>query len=226
MKKIFALILSLTLCFSLTGCGSPSPTKVTTTFLEAVKAQDVASVEKVYLGNSDDVNASDEIVDEDDSEEPKTETEQKLWDTINEKLFVFDYDVANEVIDGDKATVDVTITTYDLGMATTSALGEYMSQAIGLAFAGASEEQMENLSMTLFIDKISALTEKNYTKTVKVHLEKVDDQWKLSKFSDDEPIVDALSGGMQSALDNFSEAFDETEDTEIEENTEIEYDAE
>ena len=220
MKKIIALILSLTLCFSLTGCGSPSPTKVTTTFLEAVKAQDAASVEKVYLGDPDDVNASGEIVDEEESKEVETETEQKLFTTLEEKLFSFDYEVSNEVIDGDKATVDVTITTYDMGMATTSALGEYMSQAIGLAFAGASEEQMENLSMKLFLDKISALTEKDYTKTVKVHLEKVDDEWRLSKFSDDEPIVDALSGGMQSAFNNFSEAFDETEDTETE------YDAE
>lgn len=220
MKKIIALILSLTLCFSLTGCGSPSPTKITTTFLDAVKAQDAASVEKVYLGDSDDVNTSDEIVDEDTSEESETEIEQKLGTAMEEKLFAFDYEVSNEVIDGDKATVDVTITTYDMGMATTSALGEYMSQAIGLAFAGASEEQMENLSMKLFLDKISALTEKDYTKTVKVHLEKVDDEWRLSKFSDDEPIVDALSGGMQSAVNNFSEAFDETEDTETE------YDAE
>lgn len=205
MKKVCTTALLLTLCLTLVGCSSPSPTSIAEDFLTATKAQDVESIKAVYLGDAEDLNPI-----QDDEEEPTEDEDENnpLTQAVEEKMWAFDYVVSNEKIDGNTATVDVEITTYDLGTATTAGLGDYVSQGIGMAFAGATDEQMENLLYTSLANQYNEVTEKNYNKTVQLKLEQTDDGWKVSEFDDDEPIVDAMNGGMASAFNNFTEAWE------------------
>ncbi len=202
MKKIVTLILAFVICFALVSCGSPSPTDVTDSFLKAVKAQDAEEMAKVYAG--DDFKVLD-----DDGEEK--EVLGALEKSIMTKFFDFEYKIANEKIDGDKAKVDVTFKTYKMGNAFTAFIGEYFSQALGLAFSGASDKQVEELAETLFTEQLDKLTKKDYTKTVSVSLEKVDDQWKISEFDEESDVLNAMSGGLIEAINNTSNAFNDAE---------------
>ncbi|SCK01998.1 Uncharacterised protein [uncultured Eubacterium sp.] len=202
MKKIVTLILAFVICFALVSCGSPSPTDVTDSFLKAVKAQDAEEMAKVYAG--DDFKVLD-----DDGEEK--EVLGALEKSIMTKFFDFEYKIANEKIDGDKAKVDVTFKTYKMGNAFTAFIGEYFSQALGLAFSGASDKQVEELAETLFTEQLDKLTKKDYTKTVSVSLEKVDDQWKISELDEESDVLNAMSGGLIEAINNTSNAFNDAE---------------
>lgn len=202
MKKIVTLILAFVICFALVSCGSPSPTDVTDSFLKAVKAQDAEEMAKVYAG--DDFKVLD-----DDGEDK--EVLGALEKSIMTKFFDFEYKIANEKIDGDKAKVDVTFKTYKMGNAFTAFIGEYFSQALGLAFSGASDKQVEELAETLFTEQLDKLTKKDYTKTVSVSLEKVDDQWKISEFDEESDVLNAMSGGLIEAINNTSNAFNDAE---------------
>lgn len=202
MKKIVTLILAFVICFALVSCGSPSPTDVTDSFLKAVKAQDAEEMAKVYAG--DDFKVLD-----DDGEDK--EVLGALEKSIMTKFFDFEYKIANEKIDGDKAKVDVTFKAYKMGNAFTAFIGEYFSQALGLAFSGASDKQVEELAETLFTEQLDKLTKKDYTKTVSVSLEKVDDQWKISEFDEESDVLNAMSGGLIEAINNTSNAFNDAE---------------
>lgn len=202
MKKIVTLILAFVICFAFVSCGSPSPTDVTDSFLKAVKAQDAEEMAKVYAG--DDFKVLD-----DDGEDK--EVLGALEKSIMTKFFDFEYKIANEKIDGDKAKVDVTFKTYKMGNAFTAFIGEYFSQALGLAFSGASDKQVEELAETLFTEQLDKLTKKDYTKTVSVSLEKVDDQWKISEFDEESDVLNAMSGGLIEAINNTSNAFNDAE---------------
>lgn len=232
MKKLFASMLIVSMGLLFVGCNSASPTDVAESFLQAVKTGDNAALQASYAGTIEepaegeeeispasnllselDVMSEDSSDESNESTEETTEEVEALQTMMNEKLSGFDYTLSNESIDGDKATVDVAITTYDLGSATTTALGEYLQQAIGLAFAGASEEYMSNLLNDLLADNYEAVTEKDYTKTVSLNLIKVDGEWKVAEVNDNQEAVDAMFGGMISAFDDFQNAFDEDDTT-------------
>ncbi len=202
MKKTITLFLAFVLCFAFVSCGSTSPTDVTDSFLKAVKAQDAEEMAKVYAG--DDFK----LLDHDDENEEMADALEK---SIMTKFFDFEYKIANEKIDGDKAKVDVTFKTYKMGSAFTAFIGEYFSQALGLAFSGASDEQAEELAETLFTEQLDKLTKKDYTKTVSLSLEKVDGQWKVSELDEESDVLNAMSGGLIEAINNTSNAFDDAE---------------
>ncbi len=93
------------------------------------------------------------------------------------KMLDFDYELSNEQIDGDKATVDVKITTYSIGDAFTAFFSDYMSQALILAFSDASEEELDSLATTILSGKLADLTEQKYEKTATLSLSMKDDKW-------------------------------------------------
>ncbi len=99
---------------------------------------------------------------------------------------------------------------YELGSAFTLFMGEYISQAFGLALAGSSEEQMEEPAINIFEEKFKELEEKDYHETVKLHLEKTDEGWKVSEIDEDSPFLNAVSGGMLNAVKEISESFGES----------------
>ena len=242
MKKLIAgaLVLAMTIAFA--GCGSASPTDVAESFLQAIKANDTGALQGVYAGTLEETEEGEEEItasanllsqldsindDSDDSEateeesttEAETDTEEAVEDedifttVLEDKLTAFDYTLSNEVIDGDKASVDVTVTTYDLGAATRTALGEYLQQAIGLAFAGASEEYMTELLNDTLKDNYEPLTEKEFEETVTLNLVKVDDEWKVADANENEEAIDGLFGGLISAFTDFENAFSGSDET-------------
>ena len=141
-KKLLFVLAAVTIIMTFSACGAPGPTETADTFMTAIKEKDAETVKSVYAGKTFD------LLQETDKESDDA-FEGTLDDTLAEKIFDFDYKLSDEKIDGDKATVKVSITTYDLGGAIEDFVSEYLTQAITLSFSGTSDKQIEKLSETL-----------------------------------------------------------------------------
>ena len=203
-KKLCSLLLILALVLSFSACSTPSPTEVTTAFLQAVKEQNTEDMTGLYAEGS--WSLSEEAGEEADLEEDD-ELSQYSMDEVFPKLSEFDYEVLEEKIDGEKATVDVKITTYNLGDTFTAFVGEYLAQALTLAFSEADEDAIAALGASLFKEKAADM-EKTYTETVSIPLSQVDGAWVVDEIGEESPLINALTGGLIDALDTLENSFE------------------
>ena len=203
-KKLCSLLLILALVLSFSACSTPSPTEVTTAFLQAVKEQNTEDMADLYAEGS--WSLSEEAGEEADLEEDD-ELSQYFVDEVFPKLLEFDYEVLEEKIDGEKAAVDVKITTYNLGDTFTAFVGEYLTQAFALAFSDADEDAITALGTSLFKEK-AAVMEKTYTETVSIPLSQVDGAWVVDEIDEESPLINALTGGLIDALDTLENSFE------------------
>ena len=204
-KKILSIVLVLGLVFSLCACGGPTPTSTVETFLDAVKVQDTETIKTVYedeefsfIGEMD--------LESEDSTQPQTD--KVLNEKMLPKLLEFDYTVSNEQIKEDKATVDITVTTYNFGPAMTSFFGSYMTQAFALIFDDNAEAKLDKIGADLLTSEIDKLTEKNCEKTATITLTATEDGWVIDEIDDEGKVLDALTGGIVSSLQAIDEAFE------------------
>ncbi|WP_130862162.1 DUF4878 domain-containing protein [Bacilliculturomica massiliensis] len=194
MKKLFAVLLAAAMCFALFACGSdPTPSDVVKSYLDAVKAQDQEAIAKVYAGE-----AKDALFDAGDLGE-EDEMSEAFDKSMGDKFAAFEYTVKDEKVDGDKATVNVTLKTYNFGEVFSAAIEEYMSQAIALLFSDASEEEMDALMEKIFTEKLEAAS-LDYESDAAIDLTKTDEGWKIDKFGDDSDFLNAVSGGLADYL--------------------------
>lgn len=201
MKKVLVIVLVIAMSAALFGCGSASPSDVVDTYLRALKAQDTDAIAKVYSGDS----GTDLISDVADSEEFPEEISSDFTDMI----LSFDYTLANEQINGDTATVEVTIDTYDFGSMFKSVIGDYFTKAFAMAFSGASEDEIEQVLIDLFTEKLAEMKEgeHDFEATATLSLSKVDGEWKIDAIDDESDFLDYLTGGIVSALADISDSF-------------------
>lgn len=203
-KKIIAILTLIIMTISLCACGGPTPTETVDTFLNGIKAQDNETVKSVY--SDDEFNFAENL---DLDEEDGTELNKVFSDKLFPMLMEFEYTLSNEVIDNDKATVDVTIKTYNFGNAFSSFFSNYLTQAFAMAFNNASEEDMDKLGADLLSKELNNLTEMNTEKTTTVHLSATEDGWIIDKLDEKDEFYDALTGGMVSTLETLNESFDD-----------------
>lgn len=207
MKKfapVLAAALVACLCLVLLpACSSPSPTDVVKTSLDAVKAQDAEALAENYAGDASafqqELNSSADAL----NSEGMTDEQKAVAETFMQKMYDFDYTVGEETIDGDKATVKVTITSYDMGTAFEKAMSTYIEKAFAQALGGASQDSLEAMLYDELNKELGALTEKGHTADVDMTLTKVDGKWQLDEFSDD--AADAFSGGLLGTINGINE---------------------
>lgn len=200
MKKLYSLILLTVLIFTLLSCGAnPSPTEVTDKFLSAIKSQD-GSISSYYSGEVDNDNS---LLDLPDSFDDATDS------LLAEKFTSFEYEISNEVIDDNKATVDVTITTYNIGEAYAQAISEYIQNAFSMVFSGASDEEIEQLMNDALIKNITDASF-DYTTTVTVSLTNDEESgWMVDDFETNTALLNSISGGLIEKLSDIASSFNE-----------------
>ena len=207
-KKLLVITLVMAMLAALSACGPkiPTPTETADTFLTAMKAQDSEALATVYAGG--DIDLLDKAAEADDSGEVNEDSGlTKVYEEqMVPKMLDFDYELSNEQIDGDKATVDVKITTYRIGDAFTAFFRDYLSQALVLAFSDASEEDLDGLATTILSGKLADLTDKSFEKTATLSLSMKDDKWVVDEVQTGDDIVDALTGGLVTAFSNMEDA--------------------
>lgn len=206
MKKRLVLFFSLTglILFIFAGCGAsgPSPTETTDAFLKGIQSGDDSAVNSVYAPGDFQMSS---VLDVDGTEE--IDQDELIAKTLLTKMQEFEYELSNEQINEDKATVDVKITTYPFGTAVTEAMTDYIGQAFALAFSDPSDEQLEKLFETVFTPKIEALSEKSYSQTVTIGLTSIDGVWKVDGIEEDSDFINALSGNLIKSMENLEEVY-------------------
>lgn len=213
-RKLLVITAIMVMMAVLSGCGSkiPTPTETTDSFLQALKSQDAEAIASVYDGTDVDLleAASDSAEDNEtdgDSETTDTGLEAVYEEQMLPKMLDFDYELSNEQIEGDKATVDVKITTYRIGDAFTAFFSDYISQAFMLAFSDASEEDLDALATTILSGKLADLSEKTYEKTATLSLSMKDDKWVVDNIEDSDEFLDAITGGLVTSMKAMTDAF-------------------
>lgn len=167
MKKVSILLLALCLIF-MTACGTASPTDALKADLENAKS------------------SPDEIIGQLGEDGFGEEATQALVD----KVLEFDYQLGEEKIDGDKATVETTITTYPFGEIFTSIVGDFVTQAF--ANPDMTDDDASALLDQLLMDALDK-ADKTYSKTITIELSQEDGEWVVQE-SDE--MSNALTGGM------------------------------
>ena len=209
-RKYCAFLLIALLLIGLTGCGGgQTPTDVTKQFLDAIKSKDSKKIEKVYAGKELEIvnNGLTDLTGEKAEESTETSFDEENSKLFEEKLLSFDYEMSNEKIEDNKATVDVSITTYKIGDAFTNILSNYIQEAFALAFSGALKEEINKVMNSCFKDEFEKLEKKEFQKTATVSLTKGDDGWTVDEIEDDSEFMDAITGGMVSIVKGWGDAF-------------------
>jgi len=213
MKRVIAVVAAcvLAMAFALTGCSmGPSPTDVTKGALDALKAQDTEALQSYVSGSPEDFGV-DSLATGFAGTEGKEQTDAQK--AFGEKFLAvacdFDYEMGAEKIDGDTATVDVTITSHDMVPIVQAAFEEYLTEAFAMAFEGASKDEMSDLFAQIFTKKLDPDAEKTHVATTTFNLSKVDGQWKLDKLSEDN--ADCILGGLLGTFNSLNSSLNGTQ---------------
>lgn len=200
IKSIIATILALVLLLSLTGCGEikKAETAVNGMFT-AFKNTDIEAAAK-YV-DVDEINAS-----EDSSDSISTELVMK---TIFNKL---DYKIiSSEKVDDTTVKVKTEITVTDMK----PVLGEFFTNAMQYAFSTAfsnpqpTEEETNKRMEEMFIESASKEDLATVTNEVDITVAKTENnEWKVKS---DDTFADALLGGLITAGEELSKAFENQE---------------
>ena len=200
IKSITAAILALVLLLSLTGCGEikKAETAVNGMFT-AFKNTDIEAAAK-YV-DVDEINAS-----EDSSDSISTELVMK---TIFNKL---DYKIiSSEKVDDTTVKVKTEITVTDMK----PVLGEFFTNAMQYAFSTAfsnpqpTEEETNKKMEEMFIESASKEDLATVTNEVDITVVKTENnEWKVKS---DDTFADALLGGLITAGEELSKAFENQE---------------
>lgn len=119
---------------------------------------------------------------------------QKEYKELVEKIQDFDYEVKDEKVDGDAATVKVQITTYNFG----TAYKEMYQQVVKDTNSGklTSKTDLNDYIYKMMFNKMNALTKKDYKKTVSIQCTKNEDgDWETDVDTNSD-LKDAMLGGI------------------------------
>jgi hypothetical protein len=197
-KTLLSLLMVLLFIGSLSACTPQAkPEDTITTFLDAFKNKQVIDYAGLFDGD-----VSDMTSDPFDSPETPSEISTKMMELI----LSYDYEIKETMIseDGLSATVSVEFTTVNLGFVFTSFMTKYIAKAFEMAFSGATEEEMTQLSVTLFLEEANKATKDKVT-TVDVKMVKVDKKWFIQGGEANLDLFDGLMGGLISTLKDMDQ---------------------
>ena len=179
MKKIYIYVIStlllLSACFPTRGPSSP-PAEAVATFLAYVKAGEYTGANNLVLG----------------------ELPLKLYEIEEGHQLIFknlSYEDITEEINGNQATVSLTISNLDFAAVMEEVFNEAFFNWI---FMDITDQELEDKMDALLIERMGADTVPLISQQVTVTLEIYNDQWKIIA---DPTFADAVSGGLISVTE-------------------------
>ena len=172
-----------------------SPSRVTEEFLSAIKKDDIGQLKKVYSGSS---SAFSLIEDKAKSD--------SLTKMMIEMLEDFDYQVKNEKVNGNKASVTVTIKTYAMGDVVSNLISDVQDNPT--EYVGYSSDDFEKDIYKAF-SKLKKENKKSYSKNLVINLTKTNGKWQVNDFNDDDldVILNAVTGNFNSAISEANNGY-------------------
>lgn len=184
MKVRRVSFVALGLAFFLAGCAwfGASPTTVSQNFLAAVQKFDPEEARKWTEAQDSTKN---------NLLNPTDPASEEMAKSLLTKMT---FELGEERINGDKATVSAKITSLDLGRIMTNSMKDLFSMALAQSLANDPPSEQQNQAMAQRI-LINAMNDSNAPKTtsdVKINLVKTKDGWKIA--SDNKDLFSALMG--------------------------------
>lgn len=199
MKRVLSSVLVLLIIISGLGACSAKPKPETTllTFLESYKAQETMDYSTLFDAE---VPSTMSVNPFEDSTTPS-----EITNKMTELILSYEVEVLDSVIakDGQSAVVTVQFTTVNIGLVFTTYMMNYMAKAFELAFSGASEEQLNQVGIDLFLEAANGAVKDKVSK-VDIEMVFVDKAWRIHLEEGDTALFDAMMGGLISTLKDFN----------------------
>ena len=195
MKKISTILLCLLIVTVLCACGaSAKPDSVVKTFSEAMKKTDLEGMANTVHGNAYDTSVL-ELTDE---------ISVQLFEYMKSENTKMTYTIDKSAVDGDRGTVDVTYRYSDASPIVEATMGEYLSRAMSLAFGGASEDEMGELFMKLFMENAKTVSPVQAESTVTFSCVKAGSTWEIEDVPDE--VTNILTCNMVNSFDSLGDS--------------------
>lgn len=174
MKKVLIAVLSLLLLFDLCACSSTStPKGATESFMKALKNGDTKTIQKIYLGDSDEArmiaNYANNIL--------NSNAFSELSTYLDKDLLGFDYEVIDVEENGDEAIAHVKITCEDWETISKDFTIEMAPNLLGMLLNGANEKKIENEIQKFIKEERKTVPDKEFE--IAIRLIKEDKEWKV-----------------------------------------------
>ena len=195
MKKARIALLCLLIVTVLCACGaSAKPDSVVKTFSEAMKKTDLEGMANTVQGNAYDTSVL-ELTDE---------ISVQLFEYMRSENTKMTYTIDKSAVDGDRGTVDVTYRYSDASPIVEATMGEYLSRAMTLAFGGASEDEMGELFMKLFMENAKTVSPVQAESTVTFSCVKAGSTWEIEDVPDE--VTNILTCNMVNSFDSLRDS--------------------
>lgn len=195
MKKARIALLCLLIVTVLCACGaSAKPDSVVKTFSEAMKKTDLEGMANTVQGNAYDTSVL-ELTDE---------ISVQLFEYMRSENTKMTYTIDKSAVDGDRGTVDVTYRYSDASPIVEATMGEYLSRAMTLAFGGASEDEMGELFMKLFMENAKTVSPVQAESTVTFSCVKAGSTWEIEDVPDE--VTNILTCNMVNSFDSLGDS--------------------
>ena len=193
MKKMLALLCAAAMLLALVGCGAKNtPETVVGTFCDEMKNFNLeAMAQCVEDADPEDLNPSEE------------EVPSQLADLLRQNAQKITYTLSDATpTDDDEAVVEVSFQFPDVSKAVAAAMGEYLTQALGMAMSGSSEEDISKLFEQILVEKINSAEPATTEATVSFPCTKTEEGWKIEEVPNQ--VLNVMTRNFLAALDDLS----------------------
>ena len=204
MKKVLAVFFTTVMLLALAGCSiGEKPDKVVTTFCEALKNFDSEAASACMVPGGDGLELELSQTEQEDNA-----SAEQMLDYMKQQASQITYTIGETTVNGDHASVPVTFAYVDASLVVQETLSDYIGQAFALAFSGAGDEEMENLFIRIFSEKLSSVETEMATEEVNFPCEKVDGAWKISSLSDEDEdtLVQVMTCNIAGAMESIGDS--------------------
>lgn len=183
MKKIVMITLCCFLMLGIGGCSKEEvmpPSKVTTSFLDAFKKKDAAKIKEYTQWENYDVSSLS-IQEEDYI----AEVDKELQKTVYEMMLDFDYQDVKETIDGDKASVALTMLVYDFEPVVKQGMEEATKKAAEMSAQKTVSDKDAQAEITRIVFENVKNAKKTKELNLTINLEKLKGKWIITNNNTD-----------------------------------------
>lgn len=193
------------LMVSLTACQSTaSPGSTVNGYFEAAKSTDSAKANTFV--NPKNVSSEDSSSASLSGDQEETDILNSITDYISSNNKKVTYNIKNEDIKGNSATVTVDCKFVDASAILKDAMADYVAQAFAKAFTSSQSTDDSAKEITKLInDKVKTAKEAFIEKTIKVNCVKINEKWYIDKEDDD--LKNVFDSNLLSAGKDISSSF-------------------
>lgn len=210
------LVIAVALCVRAgVRMANATPEATASAALHAVVSHDRSAFAGCYAGNPDELDhdvdtALAGAIGLESSTTVPSELDashQKAYEAFLARLVDFDYEVGQAQVDGDNATVQVTVKTRDLDAYFNDCMSDYLARTLADArYTGAvSNQNQARLFVDVADEHAQQLGGKDQSATVELRLVRAGGTWKLDTLDASE--LDALTGGFFEALEQVGNSY-------------------